>query len=52
MISWISTDISHLGDGDVDQKIILQGADLTTLGANDQAIIQSLLDSQKLIVDG
>ena len=33
------------------QSIVLNGADLTTLGATDQAIIHSLLNSGKLITD-
>ena len=44
-------DISNHGDGSVGQQIILQSADLTTLGLT-QAIIRNLLDGWKRVVDG
>jgi hypothetical protein len=43
--------VSTTNGGPVSQTIVLDGVDLVTGFANDQAIIQSLLDNNKLITD-
>jgi len=39
------------GAAGVDQTIVLQGVDITTLGADDSAIIGNLLAANRLLVD-
>jgi hypothetical protein len=39
------------GAAGVDQTIVLEGVDLATLGADDSAIINNLLASNRLLVD-
>jgi hypothetical protein len=39
------------GAAGVDQTIVLQGVDVTTLGADESQIISNLLAANKLLVD-
>jgi VCBS repeat-containing protein len=44
-------DVSSNGTGAVDQQIVLQNYNITTLGANDAAIINTMLESTQLTTD-
>ncbi|MAA96177.1 MAG: hypothetical protein CML21_16915 [Rheinheimera sp.] len=44
--------IRHTGEGSVSQKIVLEGVDLSSFGADTQAIIDSLINSGNLKIDG
>jgi large repetitive protein len=44
--------IKHTGAGNVTQQIILEGVDVSSFGADTQAIIDSLINSGNLKIDG